>query len=57
MQSVATKIKQLAIEYSFSLGEQIRARSLEMQNDDLSHFLIYQVLGISNNEGLLIDEY
>ncbi|MCH5323510.1 MAG: ApaLI family restriction endonuclease [Helicobacter sp.] len=28
-----------------------------MQNDDLSHFLIYQVLGISNDEGLLIDEY
>lgn len=57
MQSVEKKIKQLAIEYSFNLGEKIKARSLEMQNDDLSHFLIYQVLGISDNEGLLIDEY
>lgn len=57
MQRVAHKIKQLAIEYSFNLDEQIKARNLEMQNDDLSHFLIYQVLGISNNEGLLIDEY
>ncbi|MGI0407239.1 ApaLI family restriction endonuclease [Helicobacter himalayensis] len=57
MQSIATKIRQLASEYSFNLAEQIKARSLEMENDDLSHFLIYQVLGISNNEGLLIDEY
>lgn len=28
-----------------------------MQKDDTSYYLIYRVLGISNEEGKLIDEY
>lgn len=35
----------------------IQCRKMEMLNDDLSHFLIYEVLGINREEGLLIDEY
>lgn len=29
----------------------------EMKEDDRSHFLIYQVLGVSDKEGQLVDEY
>ncbi len=29
----------------------------EIQDDDRSHFLIYQVLGVADREGRLIDEY
>ena len=28
-----------------------------MKEDDTSHYLIYRVLGISSNDGQLIDEY
>jgi type II restriction enzyme len=32
-------------------------RAIEMESDDCSHFLIYQVLGVSLKEGQLIDLY
>lgn len=35
----------------------IALRMEEMKEDDRSHILIYQVLGISDQEGRLIDEY
>ncbi|MDO7253480.1 ApaLI family restriction endonuclease [Helicobacter cappadocius] len=57
MQDIEVEIRQLANKYSLKLTEQLQLRKLEMENDDLSHFLIYQVLGISDNEGLLIDQY
>lgn len=51
------KIGTLADEYANNLGEKIIARKEEMKKDDNSHYLIYRVLGISNNEGMLIDKY
>lgn len=51
------KIKQLADQYRQRLTKAIDQRLIEMSSDDLSHYLIYQVLGISKKEGQLIDEY
>lgn len=51
------KISNLADEYANNLREKIDTRREEMKTDNNSHYLIYRVLGISNNEGSLIDEY
>ena len=51
------EIKDLADKYANQLSKQIKDRQTEMQNDNLSHHLIYQVLGISVQEGINIDEY
>jgi len=51
------KIGALADEYAQNLGGKIAARKEEMKGDDNSHYLIYRVLGISNEEGVLIDVY
>jgi len=55
--SVEKKIRELARDYSERLKHGIDARLREMETDDRSHFLIYQVLGISDQEGRLVDEY
>ncbi len=55
--STEEKIKALASEYADRLKQKIDARVEEMKNDDRSHFLIYQVLGITDKEGQLIDIY
>jgi len=55
--SVEKKIRELARDYSERLKHGIDARLREMEADDRSHFLIYQVLGISDQEGRLVDEY
>ena len=52
-----SKIQYLANEYTTNLDSKITARKEEMKKDDNSHYLIYRVLGISNTEGMLIDEY
>jgi len=54
---IEEKIKNLAQEYSGNLKTKIGNRMEEMKGDDKSHYLIYQVLGITNNEGDLIDLY
>lgn len=54
---IENEIRILAANYSDRLKTAIDTRMLEMQSDDFSHYLIYQVLGISNNEGQLIDLY
>ncbi|MFK8185064.1 MAG: ApaLI family restriction endonuclease [Phormidesmis sp.] len=51
------KIRELADRYAQTLGEKIAARKEEMKKDDNSHYLIYEVLGISSEDGQLIDEY
>ena len=51
------KIRELANKYADELREKISARAQEMKSDDNSHFLIYKVLGIAENEGNLIDIY
>jgi hypothetical protein len=51
------KIRELADEYASNLNTKISSRREEMNNDDTSHYLIYNVLGISSSNGKLIDEY
>ena len=50
-------IENLANKYASDLKEQVDARVEEMKNDDNSHYLIYRVLGISDEEGNMIDLY
>jgi len=51
------KIKLLADQYADRLKKAIDNRVTEMQADDVSHYLIYRVLGIQETEGHLIDVY
>lgn len=55
--NIYTKIKNLADKYALELNNQIDVRIGEMKNDDTSHYLLYRVLGITNEEGSLIDLY
>lgn len=55
--SIEDKIRELADTYSKRLEDQIGIRVDEMEADDRSHFLIYNVLKITNEEGRLIDLY
>jgi len=54
---ITNEVKRLAQSYSEKLGKQIHSRTQEMEEDDLSHFLIYRVLGITSSEGKRIDLY
>jgi hypothetical protein len=51
------RIRQLADQYAQRLNTVIDDRLAEMREDDLSHYLVYRVLGISEQEGRLIDIY
>ena len=51
------KIRALADRYAAELKRNIDGRVADMEQDERSHFLIYQVLGISRDEGKLIDVY
>lgn len=55
--SIYVKIKELADKYASELKNQIDVRIEEMKSDDTSHYLIYRVLGVTNEEGNLIDLY
>jgi hypothetical protein len=50
-------IRLLARKYANRLKKAIDERLEEMKGDDQSHFLIYQVLGIGDQEGRLVDEF
>lgn len=54
---VEESIRLLARKYADQLKKAIDDRLEEMKNDDRSHFLVYQVLGIGDQEGRLVDEY
>ncbi len=54
---ITKQIELLAEKYAKGLDKQIKARITEMEQDDRSYYLIYQVLGISAQEGHLIDAY
>jgi type II restriction enzyme len=51
------QIEKLAEAYASQLKKKMSGRITEMENDNNSHYLIYQVLGIEQNEGKLIDAY
>lgn len=57
MEELKQRIKTLAEVFSGNLKDKIDARKEEMKEDDNSHYLVYRVLGITNKEGQLIDEY
>ncbi len=54
---IKNEIQKLAKKYSENLKNKINDRMEEMKEDDKSHYLIYQVLGITDEEGHLIDLY
>lgn len=54
---IEEKIKALAAEYAEKLENKISERVVEMEIDDKSHYLVYRVLGISSEEGQVIDAY
>ena len=55
--AISDDIKALASKYAAALKAKVDARVAEMKSDDTSHYLIYKVLGITDNEGELIDVY
>ena len=55
--NVYMKIKNLADKYALELKHQVDTRIEEMKNDDTSHYLLYRVLGVTNEEVNLIDLY
>lgn len=55
--AIYDEIKALASKYAAELKTQVDARVAEMKADDTSHYLIYSVLGITDQEGELIDVY
>jgi len=57
MSDIKTQIAELADKYATALTGKIDARVTEMQDDDKSHYLIYRVLGIAEEEGEKIDIY
>lgn len=55
--TIKEKIRVLSDIYAGALNKQMISRMDEMESDDNSHYLIYKVLGISDKEGKLIDQY
>jgi len=55
--TIQEKIVALADSYAQKLKQKMDQRVVEMETDDQSHYLLYQVLGISTKEGQLIDIY
>jgi hypothetical protein len=54
---IKDEIRAMAGRYARELEQNITQRVADMEHDDRSHLLIYEVLGISNEEGLRIDVY
>lgn len=54
---VYNEIKSLADKYVKILQLHVNSRVEEMKSDDNSHYLVYRVLGVSDEEGNLIDLY
>ena len=57
MERLKKRIKELAEVYASNLKDKINERKEDMKLDDNSHYLIYRVLGITTQEGELIDIY
>jgi len=55
--AIKDKLRELANRYSHELKARMSARVIEMESDDKSHYLIYRVLGVTDEEGELIDVY
>lgn len=55
--SIPDEIKALARMYAVKLKDKVDVRVAGMTMDDTSHYLIYRVLGVTDEEGRLIDVY
>ena len=55
--SIDGQIQALADKYAGALKRATERRLSEMETDDTSHFLVYQVLGVSDEEGHLMNVY
>ncbi len=55
--NIEERIRKLADQYSSELKKKMAERVEEMESDDQSHYLLYRVLGITDEEGKLIDIY
>lgn len=55
--NIKEEIRTLADRYAAELKRKVDSRVAEMDDDDRSHVLIYAVLGVSEDEGKLIDVY
>ena len=55
--AIKDDIRALADRYATELKRNIDERVADMEQDDRSHVLIYEVLGVSKDEGKLIDVY
>jgi type II restriction enzyme len=55
--AIKDTIHDLANKYAQELERKMSARVIEMATDDKSHYLIYRVLGLNDQEGELIDVY
>lgn len=56
-QDITKQIEDLANTYAKALDKQTKARITVMERDDKSHYLIYRVLCVTEQEGHLIDTY
>jgi len=55
--NIQESIRKIADRYASELATKMSSREEQMESDDKSHYLIYQVLGVGNKEGKLIDAY
>ena len=55
IERIEKEIFKIAKEYRKRLEEKIKKRKLEMKADDVSHYFIYSVLGVSEKDGERID--
>ena len=56
-QEVYKIVKHLADQYANALAHRVSSRTEEMKSDDTSHYLLYRALGVSDEEGKLVDLY
>lgn len=56
-ESVEDRIAILASEYAVNLQNKVNARVAEMKKDDNRHYMLYNALGVSNEEGESIDVF
>ncbi len=57
LMTIEEQIRDIAKTYASTLQTKVIDRVAEMETDDKSHYLIYRVLGITLEEGDLIDVY
>lgn len=57
MRELELRIARIAEAYRNDLMQKIQDREVEMNDDDKSHYMLYNILGISNEKGEAIDIY